>query len=205
LSTWVTRDLEAVLDELAAPEREREVVVTIHLASGQRMTGHVRELVRDRRGATLGVQSLPQRGSVELDITVIPLARVEAVTVHGAVTAAPRENKPAEATSLLELKRRARALAEQLTAQVGAPLAIEIDAGELVVLAPLLEQVRLVLEHVCADELGRAALGQRVRTVRLAIGTSPGVALANQTLTATSALDQPLAGARLQSAIDALL
>ena len=71
-------------------------------------------------------------------------------------------------------------------------------------LAPLFEQVRLALEHVCADELGRAALGQRVRTVQLSIG-SPGVSLVNQTLTATSAADQPLAGARLQSAIDALL
>ena len=204
MSAWVTRDLEAVLDELAAPEHERDVVVTVHLASGQRVIGHVRELVRDRRGATLGVESLPQRGSIELDVTVIPLARIEALTVHGAVQPEPRETKPAAASSPLELKRRARALAEQVTAQVGAPIAIEIDAGELAVLAPLFEQVRLALEHVCADELGRAALGQKVRTVRLAIG-APGVALANQTLTATTATDQPLAGARLQSAIDALL
>lgn len=203
MSAWVTRDLEAVLDELAAPE-QREVVVTIHLASGQRVTGHVRELVRDRRGATLGVQSVPQRGSLELDVTVIPLARVEAITVHGAARVEPREPKPAEATSPLELKRRARALGEHLAARAGAPIAIEISTGDLTVLAPLFEQVRLALEHVCADELGRTALGQRVRTVQLSIG-SPGVSLVNQTLTATSAADQPLAGARLQSAIDALL
>ena len=202
MSTWVTRDLEAVLDELAAPERE--VVVTIHLASGQRVVGNVHELVRDRRGATLGVRSLPQRGSVELDVTVIPVSRVEAITVHGALRPEPRATKPAEATSPLELKRRARAFADQLSAQVGAPIAIEVD-GELAALAPLFEQVRIALEHVCADELGRAALAQRVRTVRLAAGASSSVAIDAQTLIVTTTLADPLAGSRLQSAIDTLL
>jgi len=205
VSAWVTRDLEAVLDELAAPAPEREVVVTIHLASGQRVVGHVHELVRDRRGATLGVRSLPQRGSVELDLTMISVSRVEAITVHGALRPEPRATKPQEATSPLELKRRARAFGEQLSAQVGSPIAIEIEPGELATLAPLFEQLRLTLERVCADELGRAALAQRVRAIRLGVGTSAGVAMDVQTLVVTTATAEPLGGARLQSTIDALL
>jgi hypothetical protein len=44
-----------------------------------------------------------------------------------------------------------------------------------------------------------------VRTVRLTTGAGAGVALANDALVLTSAPEEALGGARLQSAIDSLL
>lgn len=198
LATWVARDLEAHLDELATTARawrERRAVdrplVTVHLVSGARHTG----VVLDRTRQTVVLESAPTRG--ELDVVVIPVARVEALTLHAVQARAPAA--PPEATSPLELKRRAKALADVLATQLGHPVAIEVGA-DLAVIAPLFETVRVALERVCADELGRTALGERVKAIELAAG-SPGVSLAKRVLLIAG----PLAPEQLQAQLDAVL
>jgi hypothetical protein len=203
LAGWVAQDVGAHLDELVAAARRwrdgtgERPVVTVHVASGERHTGHVLDVVR----ATLAMQSIPQRGTADLDVVVIPLARIEALTLHAAQSLVAAAPVPAEnATSMLELKRRAKALADVLATRVGRAIAIDIGAGELAQLAPLFETVKLALDRVCADELGRGSLAERVQRIELRAGT-PGVSLANATL----AIAGPLAPARLQSELDAAL
>jgi len=198
---WVAQDLETHLDQLAVAARQwrdgkgERSIVTVHLASGQRHTGQVLELVR----STLVLQSLPQRSTADLDVTVIPLARIEALTVH--VVQLFVESMASEAaTSMLDLKRRVKALADVLATRVGRAVTIDLGAGELASLAPLFEASKLALDRVCADELGRASLAERVQRIELRIGT-PGVSLADGTLAVTG----PLAVERLRDALDAVL
>lgn len=171
--------------------------MTLHLSSGARHIGFVLERTR----TTLAVQGVPQRGSYDLDVTVIPIARIEAVTLHNAQTlveAAPPT--PEGATSMLDLRRRAKALADQLATRAGKPIAIEIGAGDVAELGPLFEHLRIALERVCADDLGRASLAERVARIELRSGAS-GVSLASGTLVVAG----PLAADRLQREIDAVL
>jgi hypothetical protein len=204
LVTWVARDLEAHLEELATAARawrEGRVVerpiVTIHLTSGQHHVGHVLELVR----STLALQSIPRRGSGELDVTVIPTSRIEAVTFHAVQT----QSSPAEttATSMLDLKRRAKALGELLTTRLGRAVTVDVGAGELAVLAPLFESLRGVLDGVCADELGRTSLAQRVERIRVTTDAATEVSIANATLVVSTTTR--LAAERLRRELDALL
>jgi hypothetical protein len=202
LAGWVATDLASHLDQLVERARHwrdgkaERPVVTFHLASGQRHTGHVIELVR----GAIALQSLPQRGTTDLDVTVIPVARIEALTLHAAQTLVDAAPTYDTATSMLDLKRRAKALSDLLATRLEHPVAIDIGAGELPQLAPLFAVFEHALQRVCADELGRASLRERVERVELRAGT-PGVTLANKTLVVSG----PLAADRLQTALDAAL
>jgi hypothetical protein len=205
LAHWVARDIETHLEELVATTRQwrdgkaDRPVVTVYLASGARHTGHVLDQVR----STLVVQSVPQRGTADLDVTMISLARIEALAVHGAqdlVSDVPAHVPAAAATSMLDLRRRARGLADLVATRIGHALVIELGSGELVQLAPLFEATRVALDRVCADDLGRTALSERVQQIELRIGT-PGVSLASATLVVSG----PLTLDRLQKELDAAL
>jgi hypothetical protein len=203
LAGWVARDLETHLDQLAATARKwrdgakvERTLVTFHLASGQRHTGYV----LDRMRTALAVQSVPQRGSGDLDVTIIPIAHVEALTLHAAQALVEAAPVPESATSMLDLRRRMKQLADALAARLGHGVAIEHGSGEVDQLGPLFEQLRLALDRVCADDLGRAALGERVQRIELRIG-NPGVSLANGTIV----VGGPLAADRLQLELDAVL
>ena len=111
-----------------------------------------------------------------------------------------RETAPDAATSMLDLRRRVKALADLVAARTQRSIAIELGTGELAQLAPLFESLRLALEKVCADELGRASLAERVQHVEVREGP-PGVTLANGRLVVAG----PLPAARLASELDARL
>ena len=205
LAHWVARDVETHIEELVATTQKwrdgkgDRPVVTVYLVSGTRHTGHVLDQVR----STLVVQSVPQRGAQDLDVTMIPLARIEALTVHGAqelVGDVPAYASAAAATSMLDLRRRAKALADAIAARIGHALVIELGSGELAQLAPLFEATRVALDRVCADDLGRTSLAERVQQIELRIGP-PGVSLANATLV----ISGPLMPDRLQKELDATL
>jgi len=202
LAGWVAEDLATHLDRLVATTREwrdgkaERPVVTLHLTSGQRHTGRVLDIVR----STLALEGLPQRGSLDLEVTVIPLARIEALTLHAAQELVTSTAVPEGATSMLDLKRRAKALADLATTRVQRAIAIEVGAGELAQLAPTLEMLKLALDRVCSDELGRASFADRVQRIELRAG-APGVSLANGTLVVSGALTIE----RLQDELDGLL
>jgi len=205
LAHWVARDVETHIEELVATTRQwrdgkgDRPVVTVYLVSGTRHTGYVLDQVR----STLVVQSVPQRGTPDLDVTMIPLARIEALTVHGAqdlVSEVPAHAPAAAATSMLDLRRRAKGLADLVATRIGHALVIELGSGELAQLAPLFEATRVALDRVCADDLGRTSLSERVQQIELRIGT-PGVSLANATLVVSG----PLTPDRLQKELDATL
>jgi len=203
LAGWVARDLETHLDELADAARKwrdgagERPVITVHLTSGQRHIGHVLERMR----GTLVLQGLPQRGTIDLDVTVIPIARIEALTFHGAqgLVSAP---VPADiAESSLDLKRRAKALSDLLTSRVGSPISVDIGAGELAQVAPSFELVKVALERVCSDDIGRSSLAERVKRIEVRGGAAARVSLASGLLV----VEGLLSSVRLQSELDALL
>jgi hypothetical protein len=202
LAGWSARDLATHLDQLATAAaawrdgKGERPIVTLHLASGQRHTGQVLELAR----ATLALQSLPQRGTVDVDVTVIPVARIEALTFHAAQSLVATAPSSDAATSMLDLRRRVKALADLIATRIGRTITIELGAGELAQLAPLFETLRIALEHVCADELGRASLAERVQRIELRAGP-PGLALANGQLVASGSLSAE----RISSELDAVL
>jgi hypothetical protein len=199
LAAWSARDLETHLDELTAATRHwrdgkgERSLVTLHLASGARHTGYVLERTR----TTLTLEGPPQRGTCDIDVMVIPIARIEALTLHAAQTLVEVPRVPDSATSMLDLRRRAKALADMLSTRVGKPIAIEIDGGELAELGPLFEHVKLALERVCADQLGRGSLAERVQRVELG-GGGPSISLANGALV----IRGPVSADRLQRDID---
>lgn len=202
LAGWVAEDLAAHLDRLVELARQwrdgkaERPVVTLHLASGRSHTGYVLELVR----STLALQGLPQRGTMDLDVTAIPVARIEALTMHAAQDLVESAPLPAGATSMLDLKRRAKALGDLVTTRAQRPITVEVGAGELAELGPLLEMLKVALDRVCGDELGRGSLADRVQRVELRAG-SPGVSLANAILVVSG----PLTAERLQKELDAVL
>ena len=171
-------------------------MVTLHLMSGHRHTGYVLDVVR----STLALEALPQRGSVDLEVTVIPLARIEALTLHAAQELVASTTVPEGASSMLELKRRAKALGDLVTTRVQRAIAIEVGAGELAQLAPSLEMLKLALDRVCSDELGRGSLAERVQRIELRTG-APGVSLADGALVVSGTM----APERLQDELDSVL
>ncbi|HEY0252825.1 MAG TPA: hypothetical protein VGC41_14920 [Kofleriaceae bacterium] len=182
--TW--KDLETHLDELAGTQTS----VTLHLESGRDFAGRVLEVVRARQQTCVVIQSGRQ------DASVVPLARVEALTLPDHKPEAP---VVVEASSNLELKRRAKALSDTRL------VPIEVADGELAPLAALFESFRIALEKVCADEVGRTAFSEQVKKVVLRLGATPGVKLSDRVLTVTSSPAERLALPRLQAQLDALL
>jgi hypothetical protein len=98
---------------------------------------------------------------------------------------------------MLDLRRRAKALADMLSTRVGKAITVEIDGGELAELGPLFEHVKLALERVCADDLGRSSLAERVQRIELR-GGGPSITLANGALE----IRGPVGADRLQRDID---
>lgn len=181
------KDLETHLDELAGSPAS----VTIHLASGRDFSGRVLEIVRSRQQPCVVIQTGRR------DASVIPFTRIEALTLPDVIQAPGPV--VVEASSMLELRRKAKALSELRM------IPIEIADGELSPLAALFEAWRAVLDKVCADELGRQALADAVSRVVLRIGQTPGVTLADRVLTVTTSASERLPPARLQAQLDALL
>jgi len=203
LAGWTAQGLEAHLDELVATAKKwrdgkgERPVVTVHVTSGQRHVGYVLDVAR----SAVTLQGLPQGSTIDLDVTVIPIARIEALTLHAAQTQIAAVPPSDAATSMLDLRRRVKTLGDLLASRTGKSIAVELGTGELAQLAALFEYVKVALERVCGDELGRASLAERVQRIELRGGDNARVSLANGVLVFEGAL----ASARLANELDALL
>ncbi len=187
------RPLDEILGELCALRARRETDaavqvprVTLHLRSGRDLSGEVLRLgdeVRTGRWLVLHDHG-PDPRRVELDAVYLPLASIEAITVHGAGTLASE----AAAPTRLELKRRLAQLGARLaaagtaaTAEVDWVATPEDDAARRA-LGELTAALEPALLAIGADALGRAALVDKVRRVVLAVGAGRAVTLADGAL-----------------------
>jgi len=171
------RDIPELLRELAGWKARADgglpiavPMVTLWLRSGARATG----FVADVRDTMVLLLQLPEtRGLDPSDAVHVPLAAVEAVTVHDDQRAGrARWDVPAP-QSMLELKRRLEPVEAAIRA-AGLQLRLVVQADDdsqdaLRALEALAVAARIALGKVAAHEDGKAAL-QPISEVRLAIG-----------------------------------
>jgi len=181
------RDIPELLRELAGWKARADgglpitvPVVTLWLRSGARATGFVadvRDPERGREASSVLLLQLPEdRRLAPFDALHVPLASVEAVTVHDderAGQARQDENAP---QSKLELMRRLKPVEDAVRAagvQVRFVVNVkDVGADAFPALEALAAAARTALEKVAAQADGKAAL-QPFSEVRLAIGATP--------------------------------
>jgi len=198
LQRWPSRSLEQLFDDLSLLGRrwrEGEDVrvprVTVLLRSGRELTGFVLDVYGDRNGGrTVLLRSPAAAQPAGVDVTHVPWATVDAVTVHDV---ASWDKPPADAPpppTREELVSRAAAASEALAEKVGTPIAFELELGDDdVALEPLdwlLRLARTTLLEVAARPAAADALRGRVKQVRLALGIQPLTAFVDGALVITT-------------------
>lgn len=200
LQRWPSRNLEQLFDDLSQLARRwkdgedvRVPKVTVLLRSGREVSGFVLDVHGDRSGGrTVLLRSQAAAHPSGGDVTHVPWAVVDAVTVHDVGT---WDKPPADAPpppTRDELHSRAEAAAEALAEKVGTPIAFELALGDddahLEPLDWLLRLARATLLDVAKDLSKADALRGRVKRVRLAVGIQPLTAFADGALVITTPL-----------------
>jgi hypothetical protein len=218
LAAFEPRPLEQLFEELTQAARQwkrgeavHRPLVTLHLQSGRDVTGAVLDLFEPRVGGrTLLVsRRVPGRGP-DTEVLLVPLAHVEAVTLHE-LPKASGAAATTEPPSPLQLKRKARALVDQHSALLGAPLAVDVgeaaDDAALAALGQALEALGTVLAGICGDALGRESLKAGVTKFVVVTGASSQVTKQGGEVRVTTAVaaDQRLSVDVLKAKLEALL
>ncbi|HYV48387.1 MAG TPA: hypothetical protein VFA20_26185 [Myxococcaceae bacterium] len=180
------RDIPELLRELAGWKARADgglpitvPVVTLWLRSGARATGlveDVRDVERGRDTPTVLLLQLPEdRRQDPSDAIHVPLAAIEALTVHDDLRAGQARQDAPGPSSKLELMRRLKPLEDAVRAAgVQVQFVVQVKdegADALRALETLAAAARTALEKVASEEDGKAAL-QPFSEVRLAIGRS---------------------------------
>lgn len=215
-SAWSVGEVVEALHALAERRRAGLPVrlpwVTLHLRSGRDVEGFVRELVETRQGHSVLIHAPgPDPRSPRADAVFVPMATVEALTLHE-VSVLDAVDDESPAPSLLAVRRNLAAVGERLGAGLGAPLAVEAGAvterpEDARALAHLADRATEVLDALAADPAAREALKEKVRRVHLQVGRDFAVALSGGTLTVTTGhrpADWPTRR-ELADAVDAVL
>jgi hypothetical protein len=200
LQRWPSRSLEQLFDDLAQLGRRwregeelRVPRVTVLLRSGLELTGFVLDVHGDRAGGrTVLVRSPAAAHPSGVDVTHVPWATIDALTVHDI---ASWDKPPADAPpppTKEELLNRASLASEAIAEKVGTPIAIELELGDddaaLEPLDWLLRQVRAALLDVASTPSSADAMRGRVKQVRLTVGIQPLTAFADGALVITTPL-----------------
>lgn len=198
LQRWPSRNLEQLFDDLSHLGRrwkDGEAVrvprVTVHLRSGRELVGFVLDVHGDRNGGrTVLLRSPAAAHPSGVDVTHVPWANVDALTVHDV---AAWDKPPADAPpppTREELLARAAAASEALAQKVGTPIAFELELGDdQALLEPLdwlLALARAALLDVASTPSVAGAIRGRVKRVRLAVGIQPLTAFADGGLLITT-------------------
>ncbi|MBN8229678.1 hypothetical protein JYK02_19385 [Corallococcus macrosporus] len=173
--------------------------VTLFLRSGREVIGLVREYGEFRQGRGVLLITTGGYGShgEGLDVTFVPDGVIEALTLHDAtVLDAPAKSMPE--SSPMHLRRHLPAMADTLssawgtkvTAEFGTATELEPDAN-IQPLAWLVERTGEVLSRLASTPDVGDVLRDKVRKVRLSVGESFGVKLANGTLDLTTSRRPP--------------
>jgi len=218
-------DLAALRQRAAAGESVSVPLTTLHLRTGRDVVGWVVAL--DQAGWLLVHGAGPDPRQPGYDAVYLPLAAVEALTVHDAPAAAPflsegrlaAPEQPAPGLgpppSRLELKRKLAEHTNALRAAVGSSLSVEVEwsgvaaEGEaLRTLDRLIEDTVKVAMELAKDEMGRSALGRLTRLC-FGEGSSPDVRLDGTAVLVVARLALGVAGrlgrSQLKEALERVL
>jgi hypothetical protein len=183
LRRLAAQSIEAAADELLALRRRADggeevpvPLVTLHLKSGRDLVGHLLARGGDGGGSCLlhvpGANGASGRFASD-DAAYVPLAAIEALTVHSAGQLALAVAALTPVPSRVELSRRVAELGRSLSERAHHGVSVEVDwerlpAGEesMKALAQTVEAASRALAAVAAETAGREAL-QPVTTVRL--------------------------------------
>lgn len=168
--------LDSCLDPKASKDARR---LTLVLRSGLELTGCALRLTPSSSSERVLVFFHRQEARpARYDATYIPLAAIEAVTVHDLVA-----EPLAAAPHRLALRRRASELTEVLQTRIGQKLPIELELREeadektRAMLAASLDVLEKALLAVSADELGQRALHSGLSKIRLSPGSESGASM----------------------------
>lgn len=219
LQRWPSRNLEQLFEDLAElghrwkeGDEVRVPRVTLFLRSGREVTGFVLDVYGDRAGGrTVLIRSPAAAHPAGVDVTHVPWATLDAVTVHDV---AAWDRPPADAPpppTREELLARAASATEALAEKVGTPIAFELELGDdeaaLEPLGWLLRLAQRVLLEVAAAPASADALRGRVKAVKLALGIQPLTSFADGSLiiTTPSAWNKRATAQSLRRELEALL
>jgi hypothetical protein len=213
LRELTARNPERLLEELGelarrirAGEGLRRPRVTLHLRSARDLSGFVLDVGREGSTASVLLHTPP-----EWNVAHVPMAAIEAVTVHDVLDLSRPPSDAAPAPSRLELRRRLAGAESTLSVQTGAPMPFTLpeplDEDHLEALGALVPVVTQVLEDVARDETGRTSLVAKVKRIQLAVGDAPHVTLVGDALTimTVASHNKRLAAAGLKRAVEAAL
>lgn len=216
LAAFEPRPMDQLFEELVAVARRWKrgeavlrPLVTVHLHSGRDVVGAVLDVFEPRMGGgrTLLLSRRGQGRGPETDVLLVPVGHVEAVTLHELprASAAPSNEPP----SPLQLKRKAKAVSEQVTAVLGSAFTVEVggaaDDAALLALSHALDALGPVLQGICGDTLGRDSLRGAVNRVLVSTAGAASVTLNNGQLQVRAAPDKRLTAEALKPQVEVLL
>lgn len=184
--------LDQLVDALVARGRRWKTlggpeppVVSLHLASGNEIVAAVIDGLDHPRGSrTLLVAPSAGERRVVRRALVLPVDRLEAITLHDAADFVVDSEPPPP--SRLALERRARALSEQIGQLLGVALPIAVgpgdEPGKRRSLDQMLGALSEVLLDAARDDIGRTALCGRIRAIEIFSGDRLSVAIVGHAL-----------------------
>jgi hypothetical protein len=206
--------LDQLVDALVARGRRWKTLggpeppmVSLHLVSGNEIVGAVIDGLDLPRGSrTLLVAPSVGETRVVQRALVLPVDRLAAITLHDAADFVV-ESEP-QPPSRLALERRARALSEQIRQLLGVALPIAVgpsdEPGGRRSLEQMLGALSEVLLDAARDDIGRAALCERIRAIEVSPGDRLSVAIDGRVLRIIAGLE-PIETESLRHQVFALL
>lgn len=202
--------IQTILDELAnlrdRANKGEDVTIpltTLHLKNGKDITGWFLGMEYDRNEQCLLFQicSSDYR-SYTYDIAYLYPASIEAMTVHnaaevahlisfGKVAVPPGTPAPTK----LELKHKARDLAEAISEALGVDVSLEVDWNVMpdydevfIALSTLMNDCAGVIMELASEEFARDIMAKRLQRITFVDAVEPKVKLEEGVLTISSAL-----------------
>jgi hypothetical protein len=168
--------------------------MTLLLRSGRGVTGILREILEDRRDGRAVLVWVPRESGMPYDdLVIVPVGTIEAISVHDAPAFGALRRDAPPTPSLLELRRRLAALETQLRGKLETQVSVGLgpnvqatSAKDLRALGFLADRAREVLESLCHDPVGKAALREKVQRIHLRVAGDKAVSVTPQALELTT-------------------
>ncbi|WP_211194321.1 hypothetical protein [Pyxidicoccus fallax] len=164
--------------------------VTLSLRSGRAVSGFVKEMLEDRHEGRSVLLYSPRENGIPYDeATLIPVGIIETLSILDVPAFGTLQRDAAAVPSVLQLRRQLAQMESRVRAATEASIALGLASGvnassadELRALGFLAERTREVLEALVKDDLGRAALREKVKRIHLRTDKHASVTLTDGTL-----------------------